>query len=396
MADLKSELLRRLDEKSERMLEIRHYLHENPEISWQEEKTADYIAEFYQDLDCEVTRNVGDGYGIVVDIDSGRAGRALALRADFDGLAIQEETDVPYKSQVDGAMHACGHDAHTAYMLVLAETLIELKDEWTGKIRIIHQNAEEVTPGGAIGMVEAGAVEGVDAIFGIHVMANQKLGDVVYCPGNSQTGRGNFELKIIGRGGHASSPHESKDAIVAGAYFVTQLQTVVSRALSPFEIASVSVGNFDGRGPMNAINGEVNIGADLRAMSSETQATVEAAIKNLLEGMKASFGVDYEVKFTYDYPVLYNDPDLAAFFEKSMNNSDIPEMKHFGQCPPQAPSEDFAHFANEVPGLFFYVGCTPENREMTSHHNPKFYCDDASVLISAKTMGAFALDYLAS
>ena len=396
MADLKTDLLRRLDEKSERMVAIRHYLHENPEISWQEEKTADYIAEFYQDLDCQVTRNLGDGYGIVVDIDSGKAGRTLALRADFDALAIQEETDVSYKSQVKGAMHACGHDAHTAYMLVLAETLIELKDQWTGKIRIIHQNAEEVTPGGAIGMVEAGAVEGVDAIFGIHVMATQKLGDVVYCPGNAQTGRGNLELKITGRGGHASSPHEAKDAIVAGAYFVTQLQTVVSRSLSPFEIASVTVSKFDGRGPINAINGEVDIAVDLRAMSSETQKTVEQRIMDLLEGIKASFGVEYETKFTYDYPVLYNDPDLGALFEQSMNKSEIPEMKHFGQCPPQAPSEDFAHFAKQVPGLFFYVGCTPEDREMTSHHNPKFYCDDASVLIAAKTMGAFALDYLKS
>ena len=396
MADLKTDLLRRLDEKSERMVAIRHYLHENPEISWQEEKTADYIAEFYQDLDCQVTRNVGDGYGIVVDIDSGKAGRTLALRADFDALAIQEETDVSYKSQVNGAMHACGHDAHTAYMLVLAETLIELKDQWTGKIRIIHQNAEEVTPGGAIGMVEAGAVEGVDAIFGIHVMATQKLGDVVYCPGNAQTGRGNLELKITGRGGHASSPHEAKDAIVAGAYFVTQLQTVVSRSLSPFEIASVTVSKFDGRGPINAINGEVDIAVDLRAMSSETQKTVEQRIMDLLEGIKASFGVEYDAKFTYDYPVLYNDTELGALYEQSMNKSEIPEIKHFGQCPPQAPSEDFAHFANQVPGLFFYVGCTPEDREMTSHHNPKFYCDDASVLIAAKTMGAFDLDYLKS
>lgn len=181
-----------LNEKEERMIALRRHFHEYPELSFKEKETSQYIADFYKDLDCEVKTQVGNGYGLTVTIASGRPGKTLALRADFDALPIQEEVDVPFKSKHDGVMHACGHDGHTAYMMILAETLIELREEWSGKVVILHQNAEEVTPGGAKSMIADGALDGVDAVIGAHVMSNMPVGTVSYCPGNCQTGRSNL------------------------------------------------------------------------------------------------------------------------------------------------------------------------------------------------------------
>ncbi len=179
---VKQELLKRLEEKQDRIIEIRRYLHENPELSFQETETAKYIADFYKDLDCDVRTNVG-GNGIVVTIDSGKPGKTIGIRADFDALPIQEETGLPFASKNPGVMHACGHDGHTAYMLVLGETLIEMKNQLKGKIAIIHQHAEETPPGGAIGMIEDGALEGIDNVFGIHVMTSMETGKIYYRPG---------------------------------------------------------------------------------------------------------------------------------------------------------------------------------------------------------------------
>lgn len=394
MNSFRQKLINKINEKQDEMIEIRHHLHQHPEISWKEHETEAYIYNYYKDLDCEVTRNVGDGLGLTVLIDSGNPGKTVALRADFDALEIQEKTNVPYISQNSGVMHACGHDAHTAYLMVLAKSLIELKSDFSGKVLIIHQNAEEVTPGGAIGMVNDNIMNGVDAVFGAHVMTNGKLGEVKLCPGNAQTGRGNFKLTISGTAGHASTPQLANDAILASAYFITEVQSVISRRIDPFEMATISINSIDGRGPVNAVNDHVEIIADLRAMSPETQEKVEVEIKRILEGIKAGFAIDYEITFTYDYPVLHNNEELCQMMDKVMQVTEISELKDYSHCGPQAPSEDFAEFALKVPGLFFYVGCTPEGKEETPHHNPYFYCDDGALIIAAKTMASLVDEYL--
>ncbi|WP_373804696.1 amidohydrolase, partial [Jeotgalibaca porci] len=183
-------LTQKLEEKEGRIIEMRRYLHAHPELSFEEEKTAQYIADFYKDVPVDkVETNYGGGNGVVVTIKGAQPGKTIAIRADFDALPITEETDVAFKSTNPGVMHACGHDGHTAYMLILAETLAELKSELKGTIRVLHQPAEEVPPGGALGMIKAGALEGVDHIFGIHVMSNMETGKVFYRAGNTQTGR---------------------------------------------------------------------------------------------------------------------------------------------------------------------------------------------------------------
>ena len=255
-------------------------------------------------------------------------------------------------------MHACGHDGHTAYMLVLAETLAECKDQLKGTIRVIHQPAEETPPGGAIGMIKAGVLDGVDAIIGIHVMSNMKTGHIYYRSGNTQTGRSYFKLVVQGKGGHGSSPHLANDAIVAASSFVMNLQTIVSRRINPFDTASITIGNFDGKGSFNVIKDAVTIEGDVRTMSPEIREIVETEVRDFTEGLEKSYGVKSIFEYDNDYPVLYNDPEVTEHVRQALEQASIPEVEAVLETPPQPPSEDFAYYLEKVPGCFFYVGAT--------------------------------------
>lgn len=299
---LLNNIMKKLDEKQDRIIGIRRYLHEHPELSFHEEQTAKYIEEFYNVVPVDsVETNFGGERGIVVTINGSKPGKTIAIRADFDALPITEETGLPFASKNEGVMHACGHDGHTAYMLVLAETFAEVKDQLKGTIRVIHQPAEETPPGGAIGMIKAGVLDGVDAILGIHVMSNMKTGHIYYRSGNTQTGRSYFKLVVQGKGGHGSSPHLANDAIVAASSFVMNVQTIVSRRINPFDTASVTIGNFDGKGSFNVIKDSVTIEGDVRTMSSETREIVEKEVRAFAEGLEKSYGVKSTLEYHNDY-----------------------------------------------------------------------------------------------
>ncbi|KAA9301168.1 MULTISPECIES: amidohydrolase [Aerococcus] len=392
---LVDELYKRLDEKEDQMIEIRRHFHENPEVSFEEKETAQYIADFYKDLDCEVRTNVGNGYGLVVTIDTGKEGKTLALRADFDALPLTEDTGLDFSSKKEGAMHACGHDAHTAYLMVLAQTLIEMKDQLSGKFVIIHQNAEEVAPGGAKSMIEDGALDGVDNIIALHVMTNMPTGGVFYHEGNAHTGRSNFKVTLHGKGGHASSPHQANDTIVAASYFVTEIQSVVSRRLNPFDVGSITIGNFDAAGANNAIQGEVTLGGDVRAMSQEVRDIIEHEVKAKLEGIKNSFAITYDLHYENDYPVAYNDPKVTEFAVKAIKDHPFDQLTEgVDTQQPQPPSDDIAYFLQKVPGVYLWVGAAPKDGEAYPHHHPKFVMDEDAMLIAAKSVAAFIGEYV--
>ncbi|EAH0314714.1 amidohydrolase [Listeria monocytogenes] len=390
---MKEKLFQKLDEKRDRMIEIRRYLHEHPELSFQEENTAKYIADFYKEMDCDVRTHVG-GNGVVVTIDTGKPGKTLAIRADFDALPIQEETGLAFASKNPGVMHACGHDGHTAYMLILGETLIEMKQELTGKLVILHQHAEETPPGGAIQMIQDGALDGVDNVLGIHVMSTMKTGEVFYREGAIQTGRSYFKLKVQGQGGHGSSPHLANDAIVAASEFVVAVQTVISRRLNPFDVGSITIGSFDGKGSFNVIKDAVELEGDVRSMSEEARNIIQKEITRIVGGIEAMFGVTCELDYKNDYPVLNNDEALTDFVVKSIKGAKIPEITDVVRCEPQPPSEDFAYYTKELPSSFFYVGAMPADGHFYPHHHPKFDINEDSLLIASKAMGACVVDYL--
>jgi amidohydrolase len=390
-----NQLVNMLEEREDEMIKIRRYLHENPELSFKEEKTAAYIADFYNGKDVDISTEAGNGHGIVVTIEGKKPGKTVALRADFDALPIVEELDVPFKSKNEGVMHACGHDAHTAYLLVLADCLIQLKDKIYGTVKVIHQHAEEVPPGGAKSIVEEGFLDDVNAIFGIHVLPMAPVGTVGYHSGYSFNGRAYFKLKVKASGGHGSSPHKANDAIVAGAYFVTAIQTIVSRRVNPFNAGVVTIGSFDGKGSFNVIKDSIEIEGDIRYSNDETKDVMNKEMHRIVSGIEELFGVSCELTYEPDYPPLYNDPELTTFVANTLTgveDKDITEVKEFPKMP---PSDDFAYYLEKVPGSYFYIGCTPKGvGEPYFNHHPKFDIDEGAMLVAAKSVGHVVYHYL--
>jgi amidohydrolase len=391
---MKKRLMDMLEGRIEEMIQIRRHLHENPELSFKEEKTAQYILDFYKNKDVDVQSRVGNGYGIIVTIKGGRPGKTIALRADFDALPILEETGLPFQSKNEGVMHACGHDAHTAYLLILADCLIQLKPSLAGTIKIIHQHAEEVPPGGAKSIVESGVLDDVDNIFGIHIFPTHPAGFVGYHSGFSLAGRSFFKLVIQGVGGHGSSPHLANDAIIAAAHFVTAVQTVISRRLNPFDHGVVTIGSFDGKGTFNVIKDSVELEGDVRYMTVENQQLIAKEVHRIVKGIEAEFGVQCELSYTVDYPPLYNDPKVTADVVAVLESMDDPDIKEVGEYPLLSGSEDFAYYLEKTPGCFFFIGCKPKGVETAYfNHHPKFDIDEDCLLVAAKSVGQVVCSY---
>ncbi|MEY8756053.1 amidohydrolase [Peribacillus frigoritolerans] len=384
---MKSKLMNMLEARKGEIVQIRRHLHENPELSFKEERTAQYIIDFYKGKGVSIQTNVGNGLGIIVTIEGGKPGKTIGLRADFDALPITEETEVPFRSKNEGVMHACGHDGHTAYLLVLADCINELKDSLSGTIKIIHQHAEETPPGGAKSMMESGALDELDAVFGIHLFPSHPAGVVGYRGGYSMAGRTYFKLAIKGVGGHGSSPHMANDAIVAGAHFVTAVQTVISRRLNPFDMGVVTIGSFDGKGSFNVIKDRIEIEGDVRYMTAETQQLIDKEIHRIVKGIETEFDVQCELTYVPDYPPLYNDPELTEFVKNSLESMNDKEIKKVVEFPVFSGSEDFSYYAEKIPGCFFYIGCKPKGVEKAYfNHHPKFDIDEDALLIASKSV----------
>lgn len=383
-----------LQERKDEITQIRRHLHEHPELSFHEAETAKFIQDFYKGKDVEVATEVGNGHAVVVTIKGGKPGKTIALRADFDALPIEEQTDLPFKSKNPGVMHACGHDGHTAYLLVLADCLIQLKENIPGTIKIIHQHAEETPPGGAKSVVESGILDDVDQIFGIHVFPFGESGQVYYHSGYAMAGRTYFKLKIQGVGGHGSSPHMANDAIVAGAYFVTAIQTVVSRRLNPFDTGVITIGSFDGKGSFNVIKDAVELEGDVRYMNTENRDKMDAEIHRIVAGMEAMFGVTVELTYTNDYPPLYNDPAVTEQVVASLQKGVGEYLTGISEYDMLSGSEDFAYYLQKIPGVFFYIGAKPKNTSNAYfNHHPKFDIDEDALLVAAKSVADVVLDY---
>ncbi|EIR7349145.1 TPA: amidohydrolase [Listeria innocua] len=391
---MRTKLMNMLQERKDEITQIRRHLHEHPELSFHETETAKYIQDFYKGKGVEVTTEVGNGHAVVVTIKGGKPGKTIALRADFDALPIEEQTDLPFKSKNPGVMHACGHDGHTAYLLVLADCLIQLKENIPGTIKIVHQHAEETPPGGAKSVVESGILDDVDQIFGIHVFPFGESGQVYYHSGYAMAGRTYFKLKIQGIGGHGSSPHMANDAIVAGAYFVTAIQTVVSRRLNPFDTGVITIGSFDGKGSFNVIKDAVELEGDVRYMNTENRDKLDAEIHRIVAGIEAMFGVSVEFTYTNDYPPLYNDPAVTEQVVASLQKGLGEYLTDISTYDMLSGSEDFAYYLQKIPGVFFYIGAKPKN---TPHayfnHHPKFDIDEDALLVAAKSVADVVLDY---
>lgn len=391
--DLQKKIMDSLKKEEQNIINQRREFHEYPELSFKEKNTSEKIRKFYQDLNMDV-KSCGGGYGLIVDIETGRSGKCIALRADFDALPVTENNGLPFESKNKGVMHACGHDGHTAYLMYVAKILNENIDSLRGKIRIIHQPAEELAPGGALGMIKDHCLEGVNNLLGLHVMSTMETGTIQYHKEETQTGRSNFTLTITGSGGHASQPQLSNDAILAGCYFGNMIQSIVSRRLDPFSVGVITIGSFDGKGSANVINGSVTLKGDVRYYDEDTRKLIQKNITEMTKGLETAFEVTTQLQYEDNYPVLYNDPDFTDYVQKVISKANISELKSVLDCGKQDPSEDFAYYAQIVPSSFIYAGCDVNDGKEHPHHSPEFLMNEDCLIIAAKSIASVVLDYL--
>ena len=385
-------LMKRLEELFPEMVELRRMLHAEPELSFEEEKTPAMIADYLERLGVEVKRGVG-GRGVVGYIRGSKPGKTVALRADFDALPIQEETGLSFASKRPGVMHACGHDGHTATLLVLAKALVEHREQLTGTVVLIHQFAEELAPGGAIAMIEDGCLEGVDAIYGTHLWSTMPLGQIGYRHGAIMAAADRFDLVIHGRGGHGASPHETIDSIAVAAALVGQLQHIVSRNVDPLKSAVVSIGSFQAGGAFNVIADSAAIVGTVRTFDPEVQQLIIKRIEEMTKGICEAMGATFTLDYKKGYPAVVNDPFETNRFVQSANKV---QGEHLVQeMAPIMGGEDFAYYLQHVPGTFFFTGAGNEDKGILyPHHHPKFDFDEAALLIAAKCLGRVAIHFL--
>lgn len=383
------QLTEKLDSAFEEMVEIRRYLHMHPEVSFKETKTAKYIQDFYTNLGIPFQANVG-GNGVVARVKGALPGKTVALRADFDALPIQDEKDVPYKSAVDGVMHACGHDGHTATLLILARTINELKEELAGEYVFIHQHAEEYAPGGAKPMIEAGCLDGVDAIFGTHLWSLFPLGSIEYKAGPIMAAADRFEITIQGKGGHGANPHQAIDAIVVASQLVVNLQQLVARRVDPTQSAVLSVGSFVAENAFNIIADNVKLAGTVRTFDADVRDLMERELERVLEGTCLTADCTYTLEYTRGYPPVINHKEETEFL--AMIAGDVPGVELVKESELLMIGEDFGYYMEEIPGTFFFTGAMPEG-EAFPHHSPNFDFDERAMLIAAKTLGTAAIQY---
>lgn len=381
-----------LDANYNEMVGIRRHLHEYPELSFEEVETPSYIATFHRELGHVVREGVG-GRGVVAILRGGKPGKTVALRADFDALAIQEENDVPYKSKIAGKMHACGHDGHTATLLGLAKALNTMRDQIEGTIVFIHQHAEEVAPGGAKAMIEDGCLEGVDVIFGTHLWAPTPLGEILVKDGAIMAAADKVEITVQGKGGHGAEPHHSIDAVTLASQFVVNAQQLVSRRIDPLKSAVLTIGHFEAINPFNVIADRVVLAGTIRTFEEEVRIQMEQELEAVLNATCLAFGASYEYRYTRGYPPVYNQQRETEFLAQLA--STVPGVDQVITCPPFMIGEDFAYYLEKVPGTFFFTGAKkPEWETAYPHHHARFDFDERAMLIAAKTLGKATLTYL--
>lgn len=378
-----NQLFKRYDEVFPELVSIRRELHQHPELSNEEVETPKMIANYLRDLGIDVREGVG-GRGVVGTLVGGKPGKTIALRADFDALPIQDEKEVEYKSTVAGVMHACGHDLHTATLLGVAKVLSEAKDQVAGTVVFIHQFAEETTPGGAEFMVQDGCLDGVDVIYGAHVMASEPYGTLQVVEGYASSAQDDFTIEVIGKGGHGASPHETIDALVTASQLVVNLQQIVSRRVSPQEAAAVTVGSLHSGEGHNVIANKAVIKGTVRTYNADVREMIEGALKGIVNSTCEAAGATYTLDYIRDCPSIYNDVEETQRVKKVATTIFGEEQVSDG--PPMMGSEDFAFYQKAVKGSYFMVGGgNPDLNAVYPHHHPMFDVDERAIEYIGKT-----------
>jgi IAA-amino acid hydrolase len=389
-------MLDRAQAMSEQLVAWRRAIHQHPELSFHEVETARLVAGALRAMGLDVQTGVGRT-GVVGRLGGGpgrRAGRTIALRADMDALPIQEETGLPFASQVPGLMHACGHDAHVACLLGAATLLAETPPQ-RGEVRFLFQPSEETVDreaqGGAARMIHDGAMRGVDAVIGLHTWPEVPAGQVSLSPGPQMAAAGKFAIEVRGQGGHGAAPHQTVDPIVLSAQAIVALQTVVSRRLDPVDPGVVTIGTIHGGTQDNIIPESVALTGTLRSLSREVYDQLVHEVQHTL-GVVRALGGDFDVTFTAGYPVTSNDPELTALVTQVAR--DLLGEDAVIPARPVMKGEDFALLAADVPGCYMRLGTGFPGQPPRKHHDPHFDIDERALPIGTAVLAASALRYL--
>ncbi len=364
----------------------RRKLHQRPELGFQEHLTAEFVAEKLQEWGIEHQTGIAKT-GIVATIRGQRSEvrqkekeTVLAIRADMDALPIQEENDVPYRSQHDGVMHACGHDGHTAIALGTAYYLSQHPDTFSGTVKIIFQPAEE-GPGGAKPMIEAGVLKNpdVDAIVGLHLWNNLPLGTVGVRSGALMAAVEKFHCTILGKGGHGAMPHQTIDSVVVAAQIVNALQTIVARNVDPIESAVVTVGELHAGTALNVIADTARMSGTVRYFNLKLEGYFAQRIEQVIAGICQSHGATYELNYSHLYPPVINDPGMAEFVRSQAVRVVETPLGIVPECQTMG-GEDMSFFLQQVPGCYFFLGAANLSKNLAyPHHHPRFDFDETAL-----------------
>jgi len=369
----------------------RQRIHACPEIGWETHETGKLVAAELEKMGIAVTRVANTG--VLGVLKGGEAGGTVALRADMDALPITEATDVPYKSQNPGAMHACGHDGHTAMLLGAAKILSGMRASLRGTVKFIFQPSEEIG-GGALGFIEAGAVKGVDAILACHLWPDLPSGKVSLVPGPRMAAANRFFITVKGKAGHGSMPHQGVDAILAAAAITMNLQSVVSREIAPLEPAVVTIGRFTGGTTWNIICDEVELEGTTRCFSREIHKNYPAVVERIVNSTAAAYRAEVaDFRYIRIAPPTINDPLVAKVGAEALRKLYGEDI--LGEMEKVMGGEDFAYFQELVPGAMAFIGTG--NREKGTDvplHTDKFNIDEDVLPVGAALHAQFALDYL--
>ena len=399
---------REVERLAPQITDIRHQIHEHPELGNRETRTAALVADHLRALGFDDVRTGVAHTGVVAVLRGGKPGPVVAVRADMDALPVTEETDLSFRSterstylgQEVGVMHACGHDVHTAVQLGVASILKSLQNDLSGTVMFLFQPAEEGPPpdeeGGASLMLEEGVFSEPrpEAVFGLHASAQLPVGKVAYTPGGALAAVDHFRVTIRGQQSHGAAPHLGIDPVVMAAQVVSTLQTIRSRNLSPLAPSVVTVGIIRGGTRFNIIPEAVQLEGTVRTYDAEVQDTVERRMREILDGVTRAGGGSFELDYDRITPVTINDLDLTARSVPSLvaalGDDNVPS------ADPWMAGEDFSLFANEVPGFFYMLGTLAPDTTSGDHHSPTFRADDSAIPIGMRTMSYTLWDYLSA
>ncbi|AJI72443.1 aminoacylase [Francisella tularensis subsp. novicida GA99-3548] len=362
---------------------IRQHIHQYPELGFDVYNTADFIANELEKIGLEIKRGIGKT-GLIADLKVTAAKKTIALRADMDALPIHEQNNCEYKSKIAGKAHMCGHDAHCAMVIVAAQQFAANKDKLNVNIRFIFQPSEEVLPGGAPAMIADGAIDGVDEIYGIHVLPTINEGTMQISTPVALAGVDLFEITFYGRGGHASTPMKANDPIIMACQFVNQVQTIVSRNANSFDPLVISVTAIEAGSAFNVIPDQAKLKGAIRYLSSSGEDIAKKRLHEIANGIATTYQGEVEINYFHGYPETRNDSSSSArainSAKKALGDNNVIESKY-----PWMASEDFSYFAKKVPACYAFLGVKNEAKGFTSMvHEPNFDLSNEAMLNGVK------------